>query len=143
MNGNWLMILDNADDMDTIFNTGDKNMPLVDYLPHVSHGSILVTSRNQKLVRNIVGPGGQVIPVEPMSTNEGITLLKTRVTVDQSNETEAELLVKALKCIPLAITQAGAYMSHGSHPMSVSTYLELFRQSKSNQERLLNAHDLR
>ncbi|EED19716.1 kinesin, putative [Talaromyces stipitatus ATCC 10500] len=41
-NGNWLMILDNADDVDLFFNTLGDNMPLVDYLPYVSHGSILL-----------------------------------------------------------------------------------------------------
>ncbi|KAF3390061.1 hypothetical protein DPV78_011783 [Talaromyces pinophilus] len=145
-NGNWLMILDNADDFDTFFNTFGDNMPLVDYLPHVSHGSILVTSRNQTTARNIVGPRGHVIPVEPMSTNDAITLLRTRVMVDQSSETEAKLLVEALECIPLAITQAGAYILNHSPRMSLSTYLQLFQQSKSNQEHLLNyndAHDLR
>ncbi|QGA15967.1 hypothetical protein EYB26_003634 [Talaromyces marneffei] len=145
-NGNWLMILDNADDIDTFFNIFGENMPLVDYLPHVSHGSILVTSRNQTVARNIVGPRGQVIPVKPMSTNEAITLLKTRIPVDQSCETEAKLLVDALECIPLAIAQAGAYILNRSPQTSLSTYLQLFQQSESNQEHLLNyndAHDLR
>ncbi|GAM38323.1 hypothetical protein TCE0_033f08958 [Talaromyces pinophilus] len=140
-NGNWLIILDNADDVDTFFNTLHDNMALVDYLPHVSHGSILVTSRNQTAARNIVGHRGQVIPVEPMGTHDAINLLKTRITVDQSCQTEAKLLVEALECIPLAIAQAGAYISNRSPQSSVSTYLQLFRASESNQEHLLNYHD--
>ncbi|KAI7970683.1 hypothetical protein EIK77_003083 [Talaromyces pinophilus] len=140
-NGNWLMILDNADDMDTFFNTMGDNMPLVDCLPHVSHGSILITSRNQTAARNLVGHRGQVIQVEPMSTHDAITLLKTRITVDQSCETEAKLLVEALECIPLAIAQAGAYIWNRSPQTSLSTYLQLFRASESNQEHLLNYHD--
>ncbi|EED22016.1 conserved hypothetical protein [Talaromyces stipitatus ATCC 10500] len=140
-----LMVLDNADDNDTFFNTSGERLPFVDYLPHVSHGSILVISRNQTVARNIVGPRGQLLQVKPMSTNDAITLLRTRIQVDQSNETEAKLLVKALECIPLAIAQAGAYISNRSPRMSIPTYLELFQQSESNQEHLNydDAHDLR
>lgn len=144
-NGSWLMVLDNADDIDTFFNTFG-HIPLVDYLPSVSHGSILITSRNQTAARNIVGPDGQVISVKPMSTDDAISLLKTRIMVNPSDETEAQLLVEALECIPLAITQAGAYISNRSPRLSLSTYLQLFQQSESNQEHLLNyddAHDLR
>ncbi|EED11465.1 kinesin, putative [Talaromyces stipitatus ATCC 10500] len=50
------------------------------------------------------------------------------------------------ECIPLAIAQAGAYISNRSPRMTVSSYLELFQQSETNQEHLLNydeAHDLR
>ncbi|CRG92827.1 hypothetical protein PISL3812_09898 [Talaromyces islandicus] len=143
-NGSWLMVLDNADDIDTFFNSG-KNVALVDYLPRVSHGSILITSRNQTAARNIVGAHGQMIPVEPMNTNDAIALLRARVNVQQSDE-DARLLVQALECIPLAITQAGAYISNRSPRMSVSAYLGLFQRSESNQEHLLNyndAHDLR
>ncbi|EED19025.1 hypothetical protein TSTA_023600 [Talaromyces stipitatus ATCC 10500] len=46
-NGRWSIVLDNTDDIDTFFNTSSKRVPLVDHLPHVSHGSILATSRNQ------------------------------------------------------------------------------------------------
>ncbi|EED13534.1 kinesin, putative [Talaromyces stipitatus ATCC 10500] len=145
-NGSWLMVLDNADDNDTFFKTSGENVPLVDYLPCVLHGSILITSRNQIVARNIVGPRGQVIPVKPMSTHDAITLLRTRIEVDQSCVSEAKLLVEALECIPLAIAQAGAYISNRSPRMTVSSYLELFQQSETNQEHLLNydeAHDLR
>ncbi|KAH8698443.1 putative kinesin [Talaromyces proteolyticus] len=143
-NGSWLMVLDNADDTDTFFNTSDENM-LVDYLPHVSHGSILITSRYQVAARNLVGPYGQVIPVESMSTHDAMTLLRTRINVSQPCE-ELRLLVKALECIPLAITQAGAYISNRSPRMTVSNYIELFQYSETNQQHLLSyddAYDLR
>lgn len=46
-NGKWLMVLDNADDTDTLLHTAGENPPIVDFLPRVLHGSILITSRNQ------------------------------------------------------------------------------------------------
>jgi tetratricopeptide (TPR) repeat protein len=145
-NGRWLMVLDNADDSNMLFNALGDSVPLADYLPHGFHGSILITSRNQMAARNLVGPHGKVIVVEPMNTHDAVTLLRTRTDVGQSSENEARLLVEALECIPLAITQAAAYIAHRSPRMTVSTYLELFQRNESNQEHLLNyddAHDLR
>jgi hypothetical protein len=96
----------------------------------------LITSPNQIAAWNLV---------EPMNTDDALMLLRTCINVNQSSENEATLLVKALECIPLAITQAGSHITNRSSRIYVSTYSELFRQSESNQERLLkydNAKDL-
>lgn len=47
-NGRWLMVLGNADD-DGVFFRGyasDERGPLVQFLPQVVHGSMLITTRN-------------------------------------------------------------------------------------------------
>ena len=130
------MVLDNADDHNVFF----------DDLPQTSNGLILITSRDKLTARNLVGPYGNVILVEPMSVDDALVLLRTRIHVDQSSENEAAVLVKALEGIPLAITQAGAYIANRTPRITVSTYLELFQESESNQEHLLkydDAEDLR
>ncbi|KAH8698463.1 hypothetical protein BGW36DRAFT_448418 [Talaromyces proteolyticus] len=147
-NGHWVMVLDNADNHNIFFDVSGGNTPLslASYLPQVSHGSILITSRNKMAARNLVGTYGDVIPVEPMSVDDALTLLQTRIDIDQSSESEARGLVEALEYIPLAITQAGAYIANRTPRIKVSTYLELFQESESNQERLLkydDAKDLR
>jgi tetratricopeptide (TPR) repeat protein len=137
-NRNWLIVLDNADDNNVFFDAFGGNKPLADYLPQTSNGSILITSRNKMAAQNLVGSYGNIIAVEPMSTDDAVTLLQTHIKVDQSSKNTARALVEALECIPLAIAQAGAYISHRSPRITVSIYLELFRQSKSNQEKLMN-----
>ena len=50
----------------------------------------------------------------------------------------AELL-RALDCIPLAITQAAAYVNRRAPLISVSTYLDDFRRSDRKNDSLLNS----
>lgn len=130
------MVLDNADDHNVLF----------DDLPQTSNGFILITSRDKLTARNLVGSYGNVILVEPMSVDDALVLLRAQIHVDQSSENEAAVLVKTLEGIPLAITQAGAYIASRTPRITVSTYLELFQESESNQEHLLkydDAEDLR
>lgn len=111
--GRWLMVLDNADD-DGIFSRGNKSHergPLVRFLPQAAHGSILITSRNGLAARNLVGRDGHV------------------------------LMVHALECIPLAITQAGSYIANRLPLITISVYLQLFHESESKQTRLLQSED--
>jgi hypothetical protein len=144
--GHWLMVLDNADDHNIFFDVMVESKPLADYLPQPPHGSILITSRNRMAVQNLVGSQSNLVLVEPMGADDAVALLRTCIHGDQSSETEKRELIKALEYIPLAISQAGAYIASRSPRMTVSTYLELFWQSESSQEHLLNydgAKDLR
>jgi hypothetical protein len=56
-NGRWLMVLDNADDDGIFFsdNRSDQRGSLVSFLPQAVHGSMLITSRNGRAARNLVG----------------------------------------------------------------------------------------
>lgn len=120
-NGRWLMVLDNADDDGIFFsdNTFNERGPLVSFLPQAAHGSILITSRNGLAARNLVGSDRHVITVQPMNEDESLTLLRARVPASQSGESgesgeDEKALVLALEYIPLAVTQAGAYIANRS-----------------------------
>jgi tetratricopeptide (TPR) repeat protein len=144
-NGRWLMVLDNADD-DSIFFSGNEINErglLVSFLPQAAHGSILITSRNGLAARNLVGSDGHVITVQPMTEAESLTLLRARIPVPQAGESgeDEKALVQALEYIPLAITQAGSYIANRSSRVAVSRYLQLFRESESNQTHLLQHED--
>jgi tetratricopeptide (TPR) repeat protein len=147
-NGRWLMVLDNADD-DSIFfrgNTSNERGPLVSFLPQAAHGSILITSRNGRAARNLVGNESHVITVQPMNEAESLALLRARIPAPQFGECEEsgedeKALVQALEYIPLAITQAGAYISNRLPLVTVSAYLRLFHESESKRTRLLQNED--
>ncbi|KAJ5600860.1 hypothetical protein N7450_001927 [Penicillium hetheringtonii] len=144
-NGRWLMILDNVDDDDIFFSgdESDERGPLAKFLPQAMHGSILITSRNSLAAANLAGGKSNILEIHPMSEEESIDLLRTRIPVSQQADTgeDEKTLVRALEYIPLAISQAGSYIAHRSSRITVSRYLQLFYQSESNQAHLLQYED--
>ncbi|KFY40005.1 hypothetical protein V495_05647 [Pseudogymnoascus sp. VKM F-4514 (FW-929)] len=152
-NGQWLIILDNADDSQVLHSTGvdsdgvplktealHETAPLASFLPQSSNGRILVTSRDLVAALNLVGTGN-VFRVEPMVEKEALMLLRTRITIGKAFEDDAKALVKRLGYIPLAITHAAAYIE--VRAQTVTTYLELFRESEENQAHLLSNQEVR
>lgn len=97
--------------------------PLVSFLPQTPNGRILVTSRNLLAGKTLVRMQHNIIRVEPMNEKDAMKLLQTRIPFGGSTELEARALVRALECIPLAITQAAAYTRVREPRIMVSTYL--------------------
>jgi tetratricopeptide (TPR) repeat protein len=146
-NGRWLMILDNADDIDVFRQTQETSqnnetpqhpIPLASYIPQTSTGSVLITTRDRKAALWLSGGYENVIPVEAMDEDQAKQLLRTKIPPSLSTELDLEHLVRELEYLPLAITQAAAYISARATRMTVSKYLTLFRQGESNQRRLLD-----
>ncbi len=71
-----------------------------------------------------------------MNAAEGLQLLCNRLC-DRLTDDSARDLLHALDYIPLAISQAVAYINQGAR-MTVKRYLEKFQKSKRDQENLLN-----
>jgi tetratricopeptide (TPR) repeat protein len=143
------MILDNADDASVFFSQrgaevhqmGDQ-MPhttaLSAYLPRTSMGLILVTSRNRDAGFRLVGREDRIINVERMGDADSISLLRKKLPNDQSTEDEWKRLVTALECLPLAITQAAAYIAVKAPSMTISKYLGYFHRNEKDQVSLLS-----
>jgi len=158
-NGRWLMVVDNADDDCVLSSPGTEPggiahasehlgeaTSLASFLPQARSGWLLVTSRNLVTALNLVGRKYNIIQVEPMTEEDALRLLKTRIAVSKSSEGDARALVQALEGIPLAVTHAAAYVAIREPRIDVSNYLELYRESEENQTYLLNiqnARDLR
>ncbi|EWZ78201.1 hypothetical protein FOCG_17346 [Fusarium oxysporum f. sp. radicis-lycopersici 26381] len=130
----WVMVVDNADDL-RLFGVGQQandeemNDTLYKYVPHGSQGTVLWTSRHAHIVGTLVGsPRG--IAVRSMTMDEATTLL-ARTRGDSSTverEAGVDALLEELQCLPLAISQAGAYMRRMS--MTAEQYLGFLRQGK-------------
>ncbi|KFY34178.1 hypothetical protein V494_06986 [Pseudogymnoascus sp. VKM F-4513 (FW-928)] len=152
-NGRWLIILDNTDD-DRVFHSTSTDLsnaareteavreaaqlaPLASFLPQSSNGWILVTSRDRVAAVNLVETRN-LFQVDPMAEDEALMLLKTRISIDKAFENDAQTLIRILGYIPLAITHAGAYIAVRAQTCTVSTYLDLFRESEENQTHLLS-----
>jgi tetratricopeptide (TPR) repeat protein len=145
-NGRWTMIVDNADDA-TVFYPNISRVravhsseqplePLSDYLPHSPNGSILITSRNYNLAERLTGNYSSVIQVMPMSNDDALVLLEKKLGFAAAEE-KASDLVDILEAMPLAITQAAAFIRKQGPRMSVSKYVDAVRSSDKDQARLL------
>lgn len=154
--GPCLMILDNADDA-ALFtpNTesrGSSNLQvepkedestcgpsrnLALFLPKRSQSLIMVTTRSKTAAERLTESHHAIRDVSTMEPAEAFQMLKVKV-VEDFNPNEGAQLVEALGCIPLAITQAAAYINSSAAFTSVKAYLENFRSSDENKQSLLN-----
>ncbi len=130
--GCWLLIVDNADDIDLLF----KNT-LTDSLPFNQKGSILFTSRNHEAVVKLDIPVKNRISTKEMSRSEAIGLLQSNLEENQTRDTESTtVLLDFLADLPLAIKQASVYMSKTG--MSTTKYLKHCQSSDETLIRLLS-----
>ena len=85
-----------------------------------------------------------MIGVDPMDDKEGLALLKKKLSYDFAEEAALQLL-RELDNMPLAITQASAYISRWGARGTIDRYLKLFRDSERSKAKLLkvNIGDLR
>ncbi|EXL39767.1 hypothetical protein FOCG_17619 [Fusarium oxysporum f. sp. radicis-lycopersici 26381] len=134
----WLMIFDNADDLrlfgvDEQAREGKASDNLYKFVPHASTGTTLWTSRDAQIAGTLVGPR-RGIEVQSMAMNEAALLLANNrdgpsTTHEALREAGFDTLLQELQCLPLAISQAGAYMRRMS--MTAQQYLGLLRQGKT------------
>ncbi|KAJ6506434.1 hypothetical protein DFH09DRAFT_282256 [Mycena vulgaris] len=117
----WLLFFDNAD---------DPNINLNNFFPRCKHGNILITSRNPGLR---VYAGGYSL-VSDMEEPDAVDLLLTSAaqTFTLENKEIATEIVQTLYYFPLAIIQAGAFISKSG---ALSSYLSIYAE---NQARLLS-----
>ena len=139
-NGRWLLIIDNADDEEvlTCRSAGGRGNQdefasraaptILDCIPQSSNGSILITSRSRDLAFRVTGDYGDIIRVSPMDEIRALTLLRNQLKGSfggiNSEQDDAVALIEALDYMPLAISQAAAYISQRAPRTSVSTYLQ-------------------
>lgn len=146
-NGRWLLVLDNADEASVRFNvdhdpTGaspqeGQDRALSRYLPQSSNGSILTTARNKDVARKLTGNYNAIIEVHPMDQDHALELLRKKVG-NQPDMERGAALVEALEYMPMAISQAGAYIQQQAPRSSIGEYLEEFMKSERRKIWLLN-----
>lgn len=138
----WLAIFDNADDMDTLFaptsskDEGNSQTPrLSDYLPRANAGSVIVTTRDQRVAKTLANAARTVtIQLHTFELPVAQAFLQSKIESDSSQDAQEEL-VQALDCLPLAISQAAAFISQNA--ISPTEYLELLHEGDARMEELL------
>jgi tetratricopeptide (TPR) repeat protein len=145
INGRWLMVVDNVDNVETFFPSrkrrpseadASSQTSLATYLPQSRNGAVLITSRSKDAAAKLAGGYNKIKEVFAMDENEGLQLLRNKLR-DPPNEDGAVELLHALDHIPLAITQAAAYINQRAR-MTVARYLDEFQKNDRKRENLLN-----
>ncbi|KAJ7660538.1 P-loop containing nucleoside triphosphate hydrolase protein [Mycena rosella] len=97
----WLIFFDNAD---------DPNIDLNKYFPQCNHGNIIITSRNPGLCVYASSHSA----VSDMEESDAVNLLLRSAAQDSTDHSQAiaAKIVKVLCYLPLAIIQAGAFISN-------------------------------
>ncbi|KAJ6533760.1 P-loop containing nucleoside triphosphate hydrolase protein [Mycena vulgaris] len=141
----WLLVIDNAD---------DPRINLNNFFPRCNHGNILITSRNPGL-RVYVGSDSRVSDMEETdavklllkSAAQTITPGNKEIAAEIVKVSEDQLLIdiifngfKALWYFPLAIIQAGAFISKSG---ALASYLNLYAENQAQllSERPDQSHD--
>ncbi|KAF2484018.1 hypothetical protein BDY17DRAFT_322901 [Neohortaea acidophila] len=128
---NWILGLDNVDDASFLAERraaredrgGVKSLPsLFELLPVCDHGSIFITSRTERAALTLV-ERSDMIAVKPMDEGTAMRLLAKRLGKQHAQDAGVEL-VKTLEYMPLAITQAAAYINQRGRRWSVERYLK-------------------
>ncbi|KAI1452411.1 hypothetical protein F4805DRAFT_29851 [Annulohypoxylon moriforme] len=118
----WLLIIDNADDLD---------VKVADYCPPSSNGYILITTRNQSC-RRIANVGD--LEVGNLKPDDGVTLLLKVAMLPHDNlecRSRALPLVEELGCLALALYHAGATIFEAEYRLDqyLSEYAHVFQKN--------------
>lgn len=147
-NGRWVMVVDNADDANVFFSdvsqtdaidplTSSLTEPFASFLPQTTLGSILFTSRNRDVAYRLMGSDTSVVEIGPMNNKDALALLQKKFNFGIKTD-EADALICALGAMPLALTQAAAFINRRAPRMSISKYVKEVQRSDSDRARLLN-----
>jgi tetratricopeptide (TPR) repeat protein len=155
--GTWLLIVDNVDDADVLTSPvgveeaaagsvrRGQQRSLLSCIPQSKHGSVLVTSRFRKAAHSVVGDDTSLLHVGSLTETDAVLLLRAKLDLNDGDRAQATEFVRTLELIPLAITQAAAYIHERAPRMTLSRYMLEFARSESNKLTLLDqsAADLR
>jgi len=134
--GKWLLVVDNADDHNLLFGGTSISEGLADYLPESEDGRTLFTTRSRIVA--VDAAKSDVVELDKMSPQDAASHLEESLIwkVAVRNSPDAEALLTELEYLPLAITQAAAYLNENQ--ISVVEYLGLLRGAPRDMVSLMS-----
>ncbi|GFF73987.1 hypothetical protein IFM60648_04080 [Aspergillus lentulus] len=121
-NSKWLLVFDNADDLDTV--------PLHKFYPAVNWGHIIITSRDQAVIGSIA-ENGHIL--SPLREGDAVQLLLEKSGIQHPTEgdiEDARTVTGLLGSLPLALVQPGAFVR--SRHRSLQQYCRLYRTRRDD-----------
>lgn len=138
--GPWLMIIDNADDINMVFrqptNIEVIAPALIDYIPFSPNGSTLVTTRNRKVA--VKQAANNIIFLEIMGPEDAKDLLRKSLLRQEilSDVAATKELLGVLGFLPLAIIHAAAYINEND--TTIDEYTSLYNNSETEVMEILS-----
>lgn len=129
-NDSWLLIFDNADNLDII----------ADYLPWSGNGSVLITSRDP-FAKTLFFNNGSGLDLEPLETTEAAMLLRKLITRTEDAQSPDEhnasiSIANKLDSLPLAMTQMAGFIRR--RHISIREFVDLY----ATDARYAEIHDV-
>jgi tetratricopeptide (TPR) repeat protein len=138
--GRWLIVIDNADEIDFLVERSNNEKSMFKQLPVCDHGTVLITSRSRVSASKLVQPK-EMIEIPPMREQQAVDLIEGRLGKDE----DSAKLAAALDYMPLAISQAAAYIEQRGKRFSMQRYIEKIQKGDLSRKSILdeNVEDLR
>ncbi|OCK75835.1 HET-domain-containing protein, partial [Lepidopterella palustris CBS 459.81] len=114
--GQWLLVFDNADEADAV--------GLMEFLPSSEHGAIVFTTTNRKTAAKLAQRS--IVELPEMEQDMARKMLETCLVNPANEQEKADLLLKGLAYLPLAIVQAAAYVN--VNKITLQEYLSLLAE---------------
>ncbi|KAL3462421.1 hypothetical protein BJX64DRAFT_259111 [Aspergillus heterothallicus] len=133
----WLLIFDNADDMEMWLTGADGSPALQNFLPGThDQGRIIFTTRTRKLAMRLAP--NNVMPVPELDSDTGMKFLENSlIQKELLEQTDASMaLLERLTFLPLAIAQAAAYINENG--IGISGYLNLLEAQEAEVMEVLS-----
>ena len=131
--GKWLLVVDNADDFDMLYKAGGPR--LADWLPRSGNGSILMTTRSEKVGISFA-TASNVVRLENLAAEDACAMIASKLPNNASGDADYATLAKELEYIPLALVQAAAFISING--LQITEYLDLYRANDAAKIELLS-----
>ncbi|KAI7765536.1 hypothetical protein LZL87_007287 [Fusarium oxysporum] len=134
--GKWFLIVDNADNMETLHGTTQEPGGIAQFIPDCEHGYVLFTTRSREVADSVAQMN--VLQLPEMDEKDAKALLRSSlIEKDQMQDTVLiDKLLRTLAHLPLAITQASAYMR--INQVSIEEYLRLLQNTPRDMVELLS-----
>ena len=137
--GQWLLIFDNADDVDMWIKKGEDKKDyrdLRDYLPRSQDGCIAFTTRSREIAVKLAP--SCVLKISEMEEEVATTLLRKSVMNQEllKDDQCVSDLLERLTFLPLAIVQAAAYINENG--TALLSYVSLLKEQEEDVIDLLS-----
>ncbi|KAK2685484.1 hypothetical protein QWA68_016227 [Fusarium oxysporum] len=134
--GKWFLVVDNADEAQTIMGSAGAESGIYRSLPQSDEGRILFTTRHRKVAVSVARRN--IFEVPAMGLDEARSYFKEALIqeIPPSDGQVIDHLLALLTYLPLAITQAAAYLNENQ--ISLTEYLQLFENTDRDKIELLS-----
>ncbi|KAF2689001.1 kinesin light chain 3 [Lentithecium fluviatile CBS 122367] len=124
--GQWLLVFDNADEAGLDTAGSGIGVGLIEFLPSSEQGAIVFTTTNRTIAAKLAPEN--IVELPEVELDAARRMLDTYLFDAAKEQEKADLLLKELAYLPLAIVQAAAYVNVNN--MALQGYLSLLAKTK-------------